>query len=142
MVDINEVYKSNSAFIKAEDLGDDMPIYTIASADVKNFDNGDRKIVVEFRETEKSLPLNMTNARAIGEMYGGDTDGWINRRVMLFSMPTDFQGKTVMAVRLRRPPQQQSQPAQSRPAQNAAQYDERNPPPRDYLPADDIPFGR
>lgn len=106
MTDINEIYKSNSDNIKAEDIGSNMWTMTIKTADVKSFDNGaERKIVLTFHEWDKQLPLNVTNARAIADLYGHNSNGWIGRQIMLFSMPVDFQGKMVNAVRVRAPMQ-------------------------------------
>lgn len=100
---INEVYHSNSEHLRSEDLGQDMPTYTIAGVSQKVFDNGDVKLIVAFNETDKSLVLNATNARAIGELYSPDTDTWIGKQIMLFTMPVDFQGKQVKGLRVRAP---------------------------------------
>lgn len=140
MVDINLIYKSNSDYMKAEDIGTNMWTMTISSAEIKEFDNGDRKLVLQFDDYDKSLPLNVTNAKAIADLYTPDTDAWVGRQIMLFTMPVDYQGKMVQAVRVRAP-QQQSRPQrqQERPQQGRASFDERNPPPRDTLD-DNIPF--
>jgi hypothetical protein len=146
MVDISSIYKSNSDYLNAEEIGDQMWEVTIFSADVKKFDNGDQKIVLGFDETDKVLPLNVTNARAIGDMHGTNTEDWLNKKIMLFTMPVDFQGKTVQAIRIRAPqkattPQRRSTPA-SDPARDSRfegrGYDDRNPPPPsdDDLPGD------
>lgn len=138
MVDINTIYKSNSDYLKAEDIGSEMWTVTIYSADVKTWDNGDRKVVLEFNELEnKAMPLNVTNSRAIADIYGGDTDNWIGKEIMLFTMPVDYQGKMVQAIRIRAPQKASAPPRraapQADPARDAryerAQYDERNPPP-------------
>lgn len=134
MVDISSIYKSNSDYLKAEDIGQNMWTMTVATADVKEFDNGDRKIVLTFDDFDKVLPLNATNARAISDIYGKDTEQWIGKEIMLFTMPVDFQGKMVQAIRIRAP-QRQSAPPPRRPATGGApsrsSYDERNPPPRE-----------
>lgn len=154
MVDINTIYKSNSDYIKAEDIGDEMWTVTILAADTKDFDNGDRKVVLSFHEFDKVMPLNVTNARSVGDLYGTNTDGWLNKPIMLFTMPVTYEGKTVRGIRIRGVPQQQRQPVQNvrqmpqsaprpvvqqqsfqRPIQNAPVYDDRNPP-----PAEDNPF--
>lgn len=103
MVDINDIYKSNSDYIKAEDIGNNMWTMTIKTADVKRFDDGSSKIILTFNEWEKCLPLNVTNARAISDMHGHNSDGWIGRQIMLMAMPVDFQGKTVLGIRVRAP---------------------------------------
>lgn len=143
MVDINDIYKSNSEYLKAEDIGNEMWTFTIKGADVKEFPDGDRKLVLSFQEWDKSLPLNVTNARAIADMYGHNSNGWIGRQIMLFSMPVKFQDRMVNAIRIRAPVQA-STPNRPNPAQvshqrpldqpsyaqaSGATYDDRNPPP-------------
>ena len=139
---VGEIYKSNSDYLKAEDIGANFWTATIKAVEMKDFENGDRKLVLNFAEMDKVLPLNMTNARTVADLYGGDTDAWVNRQIMLFTMPTDFQGKKVQAIRLRAPapagnsmpsrqPQQQREPAM-------ADGDGRPFAPRDL--DDEIPF--
>lgn len=133
--DIGEVYQSNSDFLKADDIGSNFWTVTISAVDMKNFDDGTRKLFVMFSELDKGLVLNKTNADTIGDLYGRGTDGWIGRQVMLMTMPVDYQGKKVQAIRVRAVAQQQSMPsrtvAQTSPQRplNQPQYDERNPPP-------------
>jgi hypothetical protein len=147
--DISEVYQSNSDFLKAEDIGANFWTVTISKVDMKNFDDGSRKLFIMFTELDKGLVLNKTNADTIGDLYGKNTDGWAGRQVMLMTMPVDYQGKKVQAIRLRSPAQQQTmpqrQPGQMQPqAQTATgvlqnspqrpltppgQFNEMNPPP-------------
>lgn len=138
MVDISSIYKSNSEYLNAEDIGQNMWTMTIANAEVKEFQNGDRKIVLSFDDYDKVMPLNATNARAIGELYTPDTDAWIGKQIMLFTMPVDFQGKMVQAIRIRAPQRQSAPPRRSAPqsAGMTRPFDERNPPPYDSFPGD------
>lgn len=148
MVDINTIYKSNSDYLKAEDIGSEMWNVTIFSAEVKAWDNGDRKVVLAFNEVDKVMPLNLTNSRAIADIYGGDTDNWVGKEIMLFTMHVDYQGKMVQAIRVRAPqkastPQRrapQADPAREARYETRDSYDERNPPPRDH--DDDFPGDR
>lgn len=144
--DISEVYQSNSDFLKAEDIGANFWTATISQVDMKQFDDGSRKLFIMFHELDKGLVLNKTNADTIGDLYGKNTDGWVNQQVMLMTMPVDYQGKKVQAIRLRAPAQQQAMP-QRQPGQIQPQartnpgpgygaasggtvaYDDRNPPP-------------
>lgn len=156
-MDMNLIYKSNSDHLQAEEIGQQMWIVTIQKIEIKEFEEGKQKLVLSFAETSKTLPLNVTNARAISELYGPDTDQWMLRQIMLFTMMVDFAGKAVLGIRIRAPQQQQpvqpagfasSLPAQvppqqiftqpgSQPRPGAPQqppaggYDERNPPPAD-----------
>lgn len=108
--DIGEVYQSNSDFLKAEDIGANFWTANVKSVDMKNFDDGSRKLFVMFHELDKGLVLNKTNADTLGDLYGRNTDGWVNRPIMLMTMPVDYQGKKVQAIRLRAPAQQQAMP--------------------------------
>lgn len=105
-MDINDIYQSNSDYLKADDIGQSMPTYTMSTYNVKDFDNGDKKLVVDLVEVEKSLVLNKTNAHAIGDAYGTNPQMWNGKQIMLFTMPVDFQGKQVQAIRVRMPVQQ------------------------------------
>lgn len=46
-----------------------------------------RKGVVSFRETQKQLVLNRTNAMCIARMFGSETDDWAGKRVTLYPIP-------------------------------------------------------
>lgn len=148
--DISEVYQSNSDFLKADDIGANFWTVTINKVDMKNFDDGSRKLFVMFNDIDKGLVLNKTNADMIGGLYGHNTDAWVGRQIMLFTMPVDYQGKKVNAIRVRGPaPAQNSpmQPSHQRPLNQPAQqsyaqasggsavYDEMNPPPPTEAPA-------
>jgi hypothetical protein len=141
--DISEVYQSNSDFLKADDIGSNFWTATINKVDMKEFDDGSRKLFVMFNDLEKGLVLNKTNADTIGDLYGKNTDNWVGKPVMLFTMPVDYQGKKVNAIRVRAPAQNQQQggsigqQSHQRPLNHGyAQqsggtmaYDDRNPPP-------------
>lgn len=98
-----EIYKSNSDFLKAEDIGNAMPVVVVSDVELKEFDNGDKKLALHFQGKEKILPLNKTNAGTMESLYGYNTDGWLNQRIMLFTMPVDFNGKKTQAIRIRAP---------------------------------------
>lgn len=100
---VGEIYQSNSDFLKADDIGANFWTVVIRSVDMKNFDDGSRKLFIMFDELDKGLVLNKTNADMIGDLYGKDTDGWIGQQIMLFTAPVDYQGKKVQAIRVRAP---------------------------------------
>jgi hypothetical protein len=114
MTDINDIYKSNSDNIKAEDIGNNMWTMTIKTAEVREFKDKDkgieRKIVLTFHEWDKCLPLNVTNARAIAGMYGHNSNAWPGPQIMLFAMMVDFGGKPTLGIRVRAPQPMQPQP--------------------------------
>lgn len=118
---VNDIYQNNSDFLKADDIGQNFWTATISGVEMKAFDNGERKLACSFQELDKSLLLNMTNARTISDLYGGDTDAWVGRQIMLFTAPVDYQGKKVNAIRVRGPA------PQGMPSQNVAQNSPQRP---------------
>lgn len=119
---INEVYQTNSDHLKSEDIGNGMPTFTITNVEPKDFDNGDRKLIASFLETDKTLVLNATNARAIGDLYTPDTDNWNGKQIMLFTMPVEFNGKQTMGIRVRAPATQNNQFQGNQSQQNNNNY--------------------
>ena len=60
--------------------------------------------VVWFNEHEKGLALNITNGNSIEEIAGTpDPDRWPGVVLVLFKTDTDFQGRRVDCVRIRKP---------------------------------------
>lgn len=97
-MNVNEVFPSN--YLKAADLqGKEIPVL-IDRVEMESFGQ-DQKAIVYFRNKQKGVVLNKTNAMNIAGAYGNDTDGWVNQPVVLFSVWTDFQGKSVQAIRIR-----------------------------------------
>ena len=70
MQNINDFFPSN--YLKAADLGDKERVLTIKSLEGEHFENGE-KPVLSFNETEKRLILNRTNANAVAQLYGNNT---------------------------------------------------------------------
>ncbi len=123
-MNIAEVFPSN--YLKAADLQGREISVQIDRVEMESFGQ-DQKAIVYFRGKQKGVVLNKTNAMNIATAYGDDTDGWVNQPVVLFSVWTDFQGKSVQAIRIR--------PGTVGAAQKA-------PPPPQHDPMDDqtVPF--
>ncbi len=96
---VSEIYSGNH--LNAETL-EGTPTYSIASVESVEFDDKE-KLVLEFDECEQTLPLNKTNAMALVELYGDDTDDWTGKRVTLHRERVNYQGKLVNAIRLSKP---------------------------------------
>jgi len=111
-MELSEVFPSET--LKAADLQGNEPIVTIATVDLKDFDNG-KKLIITFVGKKKSLVCNKTNANRIAFMHGTNTDNWIGKKIQLFTDLVDFQGKTVEAIRVR-PVKVPNGPAQSKAA--------------------------
>jgi hypothetical protein len=104
MSSIDDIYTTNSKFLKAADLNNQKPVVEIANAEVhENTYNGETKkqVVLSFTGKDKVLGLNKTNARRISQLIGTDdfTD-WIGWRIRLYVDQTDLDGKTVDCIRI------------------------------------------
>ena len=67
-------------------------------------DDQESKPVLYFKDVEKGLVLNKTNANAISDQYGDDSAEWFGQPLILFKIKTnDPSGKMVDAVRCRVP---------------------------------------
>ncbi len=60
-----------------------------------------KKPVVFFEGTEKSLVLNKTNTATIVSLYGTKVGDWIGKRITLYPTTTKFGRETVDAIRIR-----------------------------------------
>lgn len=121
-------------YVKMEDLGDDT------------------KPALYLIGREKGIILNKTNANAIADLYGDDTDDWADQEVEIYPSETDYQGKRVPCIRVRAVSMKPQTKARADIVPNARQraeqtrtaprYDDRNPPPADEDggPDDEIPF--
>lgn len=90
-----------SKWLKASDLDGDSRAVQIKSIDTEKMNDGEMKPVVYFKGSNKGLVLNVTNGRVLADLFGGDTDDWIGKPIVLGASTTDFQGRTVDCIRLR-----------------------------------------
>lgn len=99
---------SNS--LKAADLDGSEVELTIASYEVKEFTEEDkktgntytvRKPIFSFEETEKTFVCNKTNREAIAYVHGKEMDDWIGQKVTLYPTVVPFGDKMVEAIRVR-----------------------------------------
>jgi hypothetical protein len=99
-----------SKYLRAADLGTATPTVTISH--VTNETVGeDSRLVVYFAGKEKGLVLNKTNANAIADLLGPETDDWTDGRIKLVKSRVDYQGKRVDAIRVDAPAQTKGKPA-------------------------------
>lgn len=93
-----------SEFVKGKwlhgaDLPQGQPIeLTIATVAVHEFDDGTKRPKVEFLETDQALSLNKTQTGTLISLFGANTAAWVNQRVTLTAIPTQFQGKPTIAI--------------------------------------------
>lgn len=104
MVNINSVFTSD--YLKADDFGgiDGKPVLaTVQDITLEAMKDGEQKLCVHFKEYEKTLLLNKTNATNISAAYGPETDGWIGKQLVCYVAMVDYQGRSVEAIRVRIP---------------------------------------
>lgn len=100
----------NSKFLKKEDVGEDGTVVTIVNVHEVNvaMDGKDEEMkwCMTFREFDKPMVLNSTNAQLCEKFLGSDdTDDWTGKQVILFDDPTvSFGDKLVGGIRVRRLP--------------------------------------
>jgi hypothetical protein len=106
MANINEVYGSGKAFLKAADIPDEGIRLTMRLIRIEKLKNQEgveeTKPVIEFDEIEQAMVVNKTNATSIVEYYGPETDDWIGKPIDLIVQWVDFGGKSVEAIRVRK----------------------------------------
>lgn len=93
-----------SKWLAAADLDEQDRTLTVADVTEELIGQGeeqDLKWVIHFREVDKGLVLNKTNATTITSALGDDTDEWIGRKVVLYPTEVSFSGKMVAAIRVK-----------------------------------------
>lgn len=98
---LGEIYGGN--YLKADDIKDRGDVnVVIEEITIAEVDDGKKKAVLHFRGKDKTLMLNVTNANMLEEITGSDdTDDWIGKRICLYTAKVDFQGKRVLAIRVK-----------------------------------------
>lgn len=136
-INMNDAFPSK--WLKADDIDGDTPV-TIQDVQMQNIGDDERKPVIWFREFDKGMVLNKTNATNVSSLYGPDSDAWIGRPMTLATAMVDFQGKSTRALRLYPPPRQSKanasvQTSHQRPLNNEAPAGA-----REFAPLEDDPF--
>jgi len=104
-----DMFTSN--YLKPHDLRGGTPTVIMNAIEAVKMGD-DTKFVLSFQGKEKGLILNKTNCSMIEKLYGEDTDGWMNKPIMLITDWTQNpSGQQVECIRVRPPAQQQAQPA-------------------------------
>ena len=97
-MNVNDAFPSN--YLKATDL-QNREIPVVISKVVMEKIGDDPRMIAYFQGKQKGVVVNKTNATNISAAYGPETDHWVGKPVVLFSVWTDFQGKSVQAIRMR-----------------------------------------
>lgn len=103
MVDIRDLHQSNR--IKCSDLkGQDVTL-KIRDYEIVEMGEGEtefQKLELGFHGQKKRFLLNITNQTTIAMMYGLDSDDWIDKDITVYPSETEFAGKMVDCIRIRR----------------------------------------
>jgi hypothetical protein len=123
----------SSRYISAADLKDRDVAVTIERVEIEKMPSGEKKPALFFRGKEKAFLLNKTNFNTIADVLGADdTDDWEGKQITIYPTETDYQGKMVDCIRVRRNKKTASA-WQAPPPQDA-------PAPSDYDDSEEIPF--
>jgi len=102
MPNLNEAFPSK--YIKASDLPEEgSQSFTIEKVAIEEVGlNKERKLVIAFEESDKSMICNKTNARTIAKVLGSEnTDEWEGKTVNLYRAEVEFQGEMVESIRVK-----------------------------------------
>ncbi len=76
---------------------------TIERIEIEKMPSGEKKPALFFRGKEKAFLLNRTNFNTIADVLGADdTDDWEGQSITLYPTETDYAGKMVDCIRVRR----------------------------------------
>lgn len=89
-----------SKFLKSADLQNKRVKATIAQVTIEEMGDGSTKPCLHFKGKEKMLALNVTNATALKDAWGSETDAWKGREVELYAVTTVFKGQQTQGLRL------------------------------------------
>ena len=102
-----------SKYLKAADLPEGRDVFVkIDDVQMEVMEQqSEEKPVCYFIDKQKGLVLNSTNATAIANAFGDDTETWHGRTIALFATTTNFGGRVVPCIRVRVPRPAAAQPA-------------------------------
>ena len=96
----------------------------------------EKRPVCKFVGKEKALILNKTNTRAIGDLYGSETDGWHGKKIVLYPTTTQYGDRDMAAIRVRPPKDFVRPPA----AEEEEEAEAAEPSPQHDDMDDEMPF--
>ena len=134
MSNINDAFPSK--YLKASDLKGQQPVVTIRQVEMELVGrNKERKLVMYFKDKEKGMVLNKTNANKIMSIVGSAlTEDWTNHQIRLYPSVTTFQGEEVECVRVKAIGAERI--TLSKPVTPSPPPD----PPQEFIDEDPIPF--
>lgn len=100
---VSDMYPSR--FMKAEDFEEDesrtLTIRTVEMEELGKGKEAVQKPVIYFRDHDKAMVANKTNANIIAKLYGDDSDDWIGKRITLYAIEVQVGSDMVRAIRVK-----------------------------------------
>jgi len=88
------------SFIKAADLKGRRVQVTIDRVEMQDLQD-QTKAVLYFRDKDRGLVLNKTNANLLCEILGShEVDDWTGKQVVVYPTKTEYQGRRVDCIRI------------------------------------------
>lgn len=103
---VDQIYPNT--YLSASDIGNHKLQAVICEVGLVVLD-GEQKLALSFEGKQKLMVLNRSNASAMAEVFGQETDGWLGKSVELYTIRTEFKGRPVDGLRLRPLPPEQPQ---------------------------------
>jgi hypothetical protein len=102
-MNINQAFPSK--YVTAGDLqGRDVPVQ-IGRVEIEEVgDDEDQRPVMYFTGMKKGMVLNKTNATTISGLYTEETNNWIGKGIVIYPSTTNYGGKEVDCIRVRKTP--------------------------------------
>ncbi len=117
-------------FLNAEDLLKEPKVLTIRRLGREEVGPDKKpKLVARFDETDKGMVINQTNADTLKHMFGPEPQDAVGGRIELYAGQAMYNGKSVPAIRVRRPGRPHEPPLRGGPS--------RRPPSATGEPLDD-----
>jgi len=88
--------------LKAVDLNGKICTFRIEAVKIEEFGRtSEKKIVITFAYTSKTMILNRTNADAIANLYGNHIADWIGKKIILYAAMVTYGNEMVQTIRIK-----------------------------------------
>ncbi len=76
-----------SNYIAGADLQNKQAKVKVSGSELKSYDDGTEKVVLSFEGKDKKLTCNKTRLKTMINLFGPDTDSWLNKEIILTAQP-------------------------------------------------------
>jgi hypothetical protein len=100
-MDMTQYAGSESKYLKAADLDGKSLKVTISACDLVEFDNDgekETKPCLSLQGKDKNVVCNATSVMTLGNAYGFDSDGWIDKEIGLSTKYYEGVGKEGIVI--------------------------------------------